>query len=42
MFNSVHVEHGLALPECFTYHAAILPWYGELRKFRVFVLILER
>ena len=31
MFNSVHVEHGLALPEGFTYHAAILPWYGELK-----------
>ena len=39
MFNGVHVEHGLALHDGFTYHATILPWYGELRKL---VLLLER
>ena len=30
--SSVHVEYGLALHDGLTYHAAILPWYDELRK----------
>ena len=31
MFNGVHIEHGLALHDGFTYHATILPWPSELR-----------